>query len=134
MFLPFVALGQQKNGETETVFNLVEKMPRFKGCENAKSEELAAECTQTEIARFLSKTIVYPQKAKVAGVEGFVYVSFVVNTKGKVTEIKLLKGIGFGCDEEALKAVSKFPKFTPGIQRGKPVKVMFNLPISFKLR
>ncbi|MCS6980436.1 MAG: energy transducer TonB [Flavobacteriales bacterium] len=116
------------------VFMVVEEMPRFAGCESIKDEEKAQECFQKEIGKFLGKNIVYPQRAKEANVEGIVYVSFVVGTDGNVKDVKLLRGIGFGCDEEALRVISKLPRFTPGKQRGRPAQVSYNIPINFKLR
>ncbi len=83
--------------------------------------------------RFLSLNIVYPEKARMLGVEGTVYINFVVTENGSVDKIRVLKGIGGGCDEEAIRVVSKMPKWKPGKNAGKEVKVMFNLPIRFKL-
>ncbi len=83
--------------------------------------------------RELQQKINYPQMAKMAGVEGRVTVQFVVNEEGSVTDAVVLKGIGAGCDEEALRAVLS-SKFKPGKQRGKPVKVKMSLPVTFKLR
>ncbi len=81
----------------------------------------------------LQKKIKYPEIAKKAGVEGTVFVQFVVDENGNVTNAAVAKGIGAGCDEEALKAVRK-AKFKPGKQRGKAVKVKFSLPIRFRLK
>lgn len=81
----------------------------------------------------LQKKIKYPEIAKKAGVEGTVFVQFVVDENGNVTNASVAKGIGAGCDEEALKAV-KQAKFKPGKQRGKAVKVKFSLPIRFRLK
>jgi protein TonB len=63
-----------------------------------------------------------------------VYVSFVVDSKGNVTDVKILRGIGGGCDEEALRVVKMMPKWHPGKQNGKNVRVLFNMPIYFKLQ
>jgi protein TonB len=84
------------------------------------------------IAAIQSK-IVYPEIAKRAGVEGTVYIKAYVNKKGDVTKAVVLRGIGAGCDEAALKAV-KETKFKPGSQRGKPVNVMVSIPVVFKLQ
>jgi len=84
------------------------------------------------IAAIQSK-IVYPEIAKRAGVEGTVYIKAYVNKKGIVTKAVVLKGIGAGCDKEALKAVEE-TKFKPGSQRGKPVNVMVSIPVVFKLQ
>ncbi|MCH7772895.1 MAG: energy transducer TonB [Bacteroidetes bacterium] len=81
----------------------------------------------------IQEKIVYPEIAKRAGVEGKVYVLAFVNEQGEVTKAQVIKGIGAGCDEAALNAVLK-TRFTPGKQRGKPVKVQVSIPIIFKLK
>lgn len=81
----------------------------------------------------IQKQIAYPDFAKRAGIQGRVYVKAFVNEKGNVFKVELLKGIGGGCDEEALKAVQN-TLFTPGKQRGKPVKVQVTIPVLFKLQ
>lgn len=105
---------------TEKTVVVVEKMPEYVGGEAA-------------LAKFLQGNIMYPAEAKKLGIEGKVYVSFVIDELGNVTNVKLLRGIGGGCDEEALRVIKLMPKWIPGTQSGKPVKVMFNLPIDFKL-
>ncbi len=81
----------------------------------------------------IQKKIVYPEIAKRAGVQGRVFVKAFVNEKGIVKKVELVKGIGAGCDEEALRAV-KATRFKPGRQRGKPVKVQVMIPVLFKLQ
>lgn len=81
----------------------------------------------------LEKKIKYPALARKAGIEGKVYVQFIVNKKGNVTNAHVIRGIGGGCDKEALRVV-KQAKFKPGIQRGRPVKVRYSLPIVFRLQ
>lgn len=85
---------------------------------------------------FIRNNIVYPELAKEIGKEGTVYVSFIIDEKGQVESSKILKGIGAGCDEEASRVVNKLPKFKkPGRNAvGKPVKVIFNIPIAFRLK
>jgi len=107
--------------ETKPVFTIVEEMPSFPGGE-------------TERNKFLAENIVYPQQATENGIQGTVYVSFVVDSKGNVTDVKILRGIGGGCDEEALRVVKMMPKWHPGKQNGKQVRVLFNMPIYFKLQ
>jgi len=81
----------------------------------------------------IAKAVKYPEIAKKAGVEGRVYLQFVVDEKGNVVDPVVMKGIGAGCDEEALRVVRTL-KFKPGKQRGKAVKVRFSLPINFRLK
>jgi len=81
----------------------------------------------------LQKRVKYPEIAKKAGVEGTVFLQFVVDENGNVVDPSVVKGIGAGCDEAALEAI-KTAKFKPGKQRGKPVKVKFSLPVRFRLK
>jgi len=83
--------------------------------------------------RFIADNIKYPEKAKNASVEGKVYASFVIEQDGSVGEMKILKGIGYGCDEETLRVIAMMPNWTPGMQNNKAVRVQMNLPVSFKL-
>lgn len=82
---------------------------------------------------FLSRNIRYPAAAKHSGISGKVLIRFVVNEDGKIYGAKVLRGIGGGCDEEALRVVNAMPAWSPGMQNGNPVKVYFTLPISFML-
>jgi len=81
----------------------------------------------------LQESIKYPEMAKKAGIEGRVYVKFIINERGRVIDPVVIRGIGAGCDEVALEAVSK-ARFKPGMQRGRPVKVWYTIPIVFKLK
>ena len=100
-------------------FAWVSDMPEFEGGMNA-------------LLRFVGRNIVYPPLAREADVQGTVYMSFVVDESGQVVDVKVERGIGFGCDEESVRVVSKIPKFKkPGRNDGQPVKVRFNIPIKF---
>ena len=81
----------------------------------------------------IQNEIKYPEAARKAGIEGRVYVQFVVNERGEVENPRVIRGIGGGADEEALRAV-KLAKFKPGLQRGRPVRVQISLPVIFQLR
>jgi len=106
--------------DSTEVFTIVEDMPTFPGGDKARN-------------RFLAENIIYPEKATRYGIQGTVYISFIVNREGSVTDVKLLRGIGSGCDEEAVRVVKLLPKWNPGKQGGKTVNVLFNMPIYFKL-
>ena len=103
------------------IFVVVEEMPTFPGGDKALYE-------------FLAKNIKYPAVAKDNGIEGKVYIKFVVNEDGSVSQVQLARGIGGGCDEEAMRVVKDMPKWKPGKQRGKNVKVWYTLPVYFKLQ
>jgi len=85
------------------------------------------------IYKYLSESVRYPQTAIQAGIQGRVLVQFVVNEDGRISRVKLMRGIGGGCDEEAMRVVSVMPDWKPGKQNGRPVKVFFTLPIAFRL-
>ncbi len=102
------------------IFTVVEQMPEFPG-------------GTAKMMKYLSENIEYPQMAREVGVQGTVFVTFVVEPDGSITNVRVLRGIGSGCDEEAIRVVKTMPKWTPGKQRNKPVRVQFNLPVRFIL-
>ena len=81
----------------------------------------------------VASRIIYPPMARRMRTEGKVYIQFIINKDGSLTDLEVLKGIGTGCDEEAMRVISESPKWSPGKQRGKPVKVKMTLPILFVL-
>ena len=87
-----------------------------------------------ELYKYLATNITYPEQAKKEGVQGKVYVAFVVEKDGSITDAQVVRGIGGGCDEEALRVVNAMPKWTPGKQQGEAVRVHFTLPVNFKLQ
>ena len=80
----------------------------------------------------LQKKVRYPEMARRAGIEGRVTVQFIVGIDGSIENPRVIRGIGGGCDEEAIRVVQS-AKFTPGMQRGRPVRVQYSLPIVFRL-
>jgi periplasmic protein TonB len=120
-YKPVEDLGNAQEEEEEVqIFTVVESMPGFPGGESARIQ-------------YLNDNIKYPQMARESGIQGRVFVTFVVEKDGSVTDVKVLRGIGGGCDEEAVRVIQNMPKWDPGKQRGKPVRVQFNMPILFKL-
>lgn len=86
------------------------------------------------IPHYLSKNLVYPSFARKAGIEGKVVIKFVVDEDGGITNVRVLNGIGGGCDEEATRVISDMPNWTPGYQNEEPVRVYFTIPITFRLK
>jgi periplasmic protein TonB len=82
---------------------------------------------------YVGKKLKYPAQARRMGIEGRVFVEFVINRDGSIVDVKAIKGIGAGCDEEAVRVVQSMPAWSPGKQRGKPVRQRMVLPITFKL-
>ncbi|MDD2412940.1 MAG: energy transducer TonB [Bacteroidales bacterium] len=116
----YVEVVEEKEVVEAEIFTVVEENPMFPGGDEARMN-------------FLRENIKYPQMARESGIQGTVYVTFVVEPSGNITNIKILRGIGGGCDEEALRVVRQMPKWKPGKQRGKSVRVQFNMPIRFVL-
>ena len=104
----------------DAVFVVVEKSPEFPGGDDS-------------LYAFIGRNIKYPEAAKKNKIEGRVFVTFVIEKDGQVSSAKILRDIGGGCGEEALRVVNSMPKWKPGTQRGNPVRVQFNLPIMFQL-
>ncbi len=105
----------------QEIFKIVEEMPSFPGGEQ-------------KLMEFVSKNIKYPQIARETGIQGRVFVNFVVEPDGSVSNVSVLRGIGGGCDEEAMRVVKSMPKWKPGKQRGKAVRVQYMLPVNFRLQ
>ncbi|MFZ4401250.1 MAG: energy transducer TonB [Bacteroidales bacterium] len=110
----------QDNENKADVFTIVEKAPEFPGGDKAR-------------VKFLIKNLVYPKTARETGIEGTVFISFVVETDGSISHSKVIRGIGGGCDEEAIRVIKLMPKWEPGKQSGKNVRVQFNMPFKFTL-
>ncbi|NTW26252.1 MAG: M56 family metallopeptidase, partial [Lentimicrobium sp.] len=111
---------KKKISNTNEVFTVVENPPQYPGGEDAR-------------VAYMQKAITYPELAKKNKTEGTVYVTFVIEKDGQVSNAKILRGIGNGCDEVALKAIQQMPPWRPGTQKGEAVRVQFNMPVSFKL-
>lgn len=105
----------------EQIFTVVENEPEFPGGMDA-------------LYKYLSQNIKYPQLARENGITGKVYVTFVVEKDGSIANPKILRDIGGGCGAEAIRVVKAMPKWNPGKQRGKAVRVQFNLPVNFNLK
>jgi TonB family protein len=102
------------------IFTVVEEQPEFQG-------------GMKNLGAYLAQNLKYPEAAMKANVEGRVFVRFIVTKTGEVTDVQILKGIGYGTDAEAVRVVQNMPKWIPGQQNGHPVNVQYNLPINFQL-
>jgi len=119
--IPFVSFAQEAtNTPKSEVFSFVETMPEYLG-------------GQQKMMQFIQQNFQYPDSARSKGIQGRVYVEFVIDTTGKVGEVRIVRGVHSLLDKEAIRIVSRMPNWKPGSQKGKPVKVKYNLPISFKL-
>ena len=114
------AQSDESHGSTNQVFNVVEQMPQFPGGEEA-------------LMKFIQKNIQYPNVERAADIQGRVVMSLIINEDGSLSDITVKKGVTKGLDNEALRVIRLLPKFKPGKQQGKPVKVSYVLPIMFRL-
>ena len=124
--------------EYEEVFKVVEDKPRFPGCEELVGSDLEKEkCAQHEMLKFLYEHIKYPELAKKNGTEGTTVIQFIVEKDGSLSGIKIVRDVKDGCGQESARVVQLMnnmdQKWIPGKQRGKAVRVQYNLPVKFKL-
>ena len=118
--------------DVDVPFAVIEDVPLFPGCEKvAKSDR--RKCFQEQINKHIRKNFRYPEIAQEMGVQGRVYVNFIISKDGSITNIRM-RGPDKNLEKEAKRIISKLPKMTPGKQRGRPVRVPFSIPISFRLQ
>ncbi|MBP5667027.1 MAG: energy transducer TonB [Salinivirgaceae bacterium] len=115
-----VEMTEEEEVEEEEVFYIVENMPEFPGGDVA-------------LRTYIAQNVKYPEIAKENGLSGKVFVQFVINQKGEVQDVKIARGVDPALDKEAIRVVQNLPKWKPGSQRGKPVKVSYTVPINFQL-
>jgi protein TonB len=113
-------IAQELGEEEGEVFLIVEQMPEFPGGETA-------------LIKYIADHIKYPVSAQEMGIQGKVYITFVVDKNGDVTNATITRGIDPELDKEALRVINSLPKWTPGKQRGQPVKVSYTVPINFTI-
>ena len=121
--MDYVEEVQEEVVEEEAIpFALVEEKPKFQGGD------------ANTFSAWVNKNLQYPEIAKENGIQGRVTLQFTVNTDGSVSDVKVLRGVDSSLDKEAVRIVSMSPKWTPGKQRERPVKVVYNFPVVFQLR
>lgn len=116
-----VAVEEAVEAEEATIFTVVEDEPLYPGGEEARQ-------------KFLAENLKYPQMARESNIEGTVFIEFVIEPSGAISNAKIRRDIGGGCGDAALDVVKKMPKWSPGKQRNKAVRTAFTMPITFKLR
>jgi len=117
----FVAFAQDT--KDNQVYDFVQRMPEFPG-------------GQDSLNSYLIQNLVYPDSAQKNGIQGKVFIGFIVETDGTISNVKIVgnKTYGYGLEEEGLRVINMMPNWTPGTQNGKPVRVKFTLPINFKIQ
>ncbi len=108
----------QSNAHPTSSFTYVEQMPT----------------PPYNINEYIAQNMHYPELARENGIEGKVVIEFIVNKNGSISDAKVVRGIGGGCDEEALRIINGMPAWKPGMQKGAPINVRYSLPIAFKLQ
>ncbi|MGB5668597.1 MAG: energy transducer TonB [Maribacter sp.] len=126
-----VEVGEEEE-EISVPFAIIENVPIFPGCESAKGNAERKACFQEKIQEHVVKTFKYPQIAAEMGIQGRVFVQFAIDSKGFITDVRT-RGPDPGLEKEAGRIVASLPRMTPGMQRGKPVKVPYSIPVNFKL-
>ena len=118
--------------DLDVPFAVIEDVPIFPGCERVKKSERRA-CFQEKINKHIRKNFRYPEIAQEMGIQGRVYVSFVIDKDGSITGVRM-RGPDKNLEKEAARIISRLPNMTPGKQRGRPVRVPFSIPITFRLQ
>ena len=137
LFIPLVSFGQNANkkkneNEPEKQFVIIDEVPMFRSCKNVfKSQR--RECFQNKMTKHIYKHFYYPKYAFNRGIQGRVFVQFIIEKDGSISEIKT-RGADKSLEKAALKIIKKLPKLIPGKANGKPVRVPYSIPITWKLR
>lgn len=133
------------NNNSTQVFDTVEQMPSFKGGK-IKRRVIDPETGLDRIVEenipsgdlglmiYLSKTVKYPVTAMENGIQGRVVCTFIVNTDGSITDVKVTKSVDPSLDKEAVRVIKNMPKWTPGMQEGQPIRVRYTVPVTFRLQ
>ena len=119
--MPVISTGKEEEVEEEKIFAIVEQQPEFPGGNKA-------------LYSYINKHVEYPILAQENGIQGRVFVKFVVDTDGSVSNVEITRGVDNSLDNEALRVIKSLPKFKPGRQQGRPVRVFFNASINFQLQ
>lgn len=112
---------EEENIVEAEIFIVVEEMPQFPGGD-------------AKLYEYIQKNLKYPMMARESDIQGRVFVNFVVEPDGSISKVNVMRGIGGGCDEEAVRVIESMPKWKPGKQRGSAVRVSYTVPIIFKLQ
>ncbi len=118
--------------DIDVPFAVIEDVPIFPGCERVKKSE-RRNCFQEQMNKHIKRNFRYPEIAQEMGIQGRVYVNFIISKNGSITNIRM-RGPDKNLEKEAQRIIAKLPRMTPGKQRGRPVRVPFSIPITFRLR
>ncbi len=120
-YTPPAVVEEEEEESSQQIFTVVETMPEFPGGQGA-------------LLQYLAKSIKYPIIAQENGIQGRVSCAFVVNKDGSIVDAEVVRGVNPSLDKEALRVINSMPKWSPGKQRGKPVRVKYTVPVTFRLQ
>src|SRR6056300_1470818 len=123
---------EEEEEDVDVPFAVIEDVPIFPGCERVKKSE-RRDCFQEQMNKHIRKNFRYPEIAQEMGIQGRVYVNFVIAKDGSIGNIRM-RGPDKNLEKEAARIIGKLPNMTPGKQRGRPVRVPFSIPITFRLQ
>ena len=123
---------EEEELDIDVPFAVIEDVPIFPGCERVKKSE-RRDCFQEKMNKHIRKNFRYPEIAQEMGIQGRVYVNFIIAKDGKITNIRM-RGPDKNLENEAQRIISRLPSMIPGKQRGRPVRVPFSIPITFRLQ
>ena len=123
---------EEEIDDVDVPFAVIEDVPIFPGCENVSKAE-RRDCFQDQMNKHIRKNFRYPEIAQEMGIQGRVYVNFIISKDGSITNIRM-RGPDKNLEKEAERIISRLPNITPGKQRGRAVRVPFSIPITFRLQ
>lgn len=131
-----IEIVEEVEEENDEIFNfaVVENKPVFPGCENFATENEKFNCFNQQIMKHIGKEFEFPELARQMGIQGKVYVNFVIEKNGKVSNVTIARGVDKLIDDEAMRVIKRLPTFTPAKQRGKPVRMQYTVPINARLQ
>lgn len=131
-----IEIVEEVEEEEDEIFNfaVVENKPVFPGCENQATENDKFMCFNQNIMKHIGKNFEFPELARQMGIQGKVYVNFVIEKNGKVSNVTIARGVDKLIDDEAMRVIKLLPTFTPAKQRGKPVRMQYTVPINARLQ
>lgn len=126
--------GKMVNAQTDTtVYSIeVQSWPRWPGCETSGDEKLAEDCWDQKLNNFLGENLEYPGTCM--QITGKVWIEFIIEQNGTVTNLKIIRGVAEALDEEAMRVFKLLPVFSPARQNNQPVRFKYRLPINFTLK
>jgi protein TonB len=132
--LPFVETEGEEAENLPENLRYAEVMPVFGNCGNTTDEDLRAACSERNLSEYLRKHLEFPEAPRKAGFEGTVFVKFIIDEQGDITDVEILRGVHRELDMEALRVVKAMPRWLPGKQGAKPVRIIYQLGISFAIK